>query len=91
MSLTNSATALAPLVLIVTDKLCFTPTPTNTNSNTPAGLDKLNEASESVAQLSIELVGKEKELAVSSDKAEKVLAEVIKPTKRRSIQPTQFF
>ena len=43
-----------------------------------SGLDKLNEASESVAQLSVELVGKEKELAVSSAKAEKVLEDVTK-------------
>lgn len=41
-----------------------------------SGLDKLNEASESVAELSVELVEKEKELAVSSVKAEKVLADV---------------
>ena len=36
----------------------------------------MNEASESVAELSVELVDKEKELAVSSVKAEKVLADV---------------
>ncbi|XP_033641432.1 dynein heavy chain 8, axonemal-like [Asterias rubens] len=40
------------------------------------GLDKLIEASESVSQLSKDLVVKEKELAVASIKAEKVLAEV---------------
>ena len=37
------------------------------------GLDKLMEASESVTQLSRELAVKEKELAVASDKADKVL------------------
>ena len=36
------------------------------------GLDKLMEASESVTQLSRELAVKEKELAVASDKADKV-------------------
>eukprot|EP00118_Oscarella_pearsei_P013119 m.101516 g.101516 ORF g.101516 m.101516 type:complete len:4701 (+) comp37133_c1_seq2:73-14175(+) len=40
------------------------------------GLDKLVEASESIAKLSIELAVKEKELAVASKKAEEVLTEV---------------
>ena len=38
------------------------------------GLDKLIEATESVAQLSKELVVKEKDLVVASAKADKVLS-----------------
>ena len=41
-----------------------------------AGLEKLLEASEAVAELSKELAVKEKELAVASQKAEAVLKEV---------------
>lgn len=41
-----------------------------------SGLQKLVEATESVNELSKELVVKEKELAVASKSAEKVLAEV---------------
>ncbi|NWX18802.1 DYH8 protein, partial [Aegotheles bennettii] len=48
------------------------------------GLSKLMEASESVGKLSQELAIKEKELAVASDKADKVLAEVQKSAEAAS-------
>lgn len=42
----------------------------------PAGLCKLMEAEQSVSQLSEELLVKEKELAVASQRADQVLQEV---------------
>eukprot|EP00049_Salpingoeca_infusionum_P010530 m.182232 g.182232 ORF g.182232 m.182232 type:complete len:2544 (-) comp14667_c0_seq7:2478-10109(-) len=48
----------------------------NLKSRMQTGLDKLLEASESVSELSKELVVKEKDLAVASAETERVLAEV---------------